>query len=348
MGNNSMSVGLIVVLATMFANNSSGEEPKFDLPVMGGFAVSADNSTLVVALTAKTELLFIDTLTSKEAKRLKVEFQPAQMAWGDKVLFVAQKGAGLVHVLDVNTGKELGTGKLATPIKNLIVVKGVCFASTGNREMGVIDATGTTTQLTEKGAFIAADPKGEFLYACIEGKATTDINKYKLDGVKLTKTDISSFFRRLRASLIKVQAIGISADGKQFGVVAQSGWADLDKKRHFSAPFYSTEDMKSQLGEMETGQFPCGMAVHPVLPLMFACSGKEGTVYNAKSYAPGQKFTAPLETKGDEMPSVLAFVGKGQKLAWGVSGPDAGVLKLYDLQLTAEQKAEVTKAFSGK
>jgi hypothetical protein len=44
----------------------------------------------------------------------------------------------------------------------------------------------------------------------------------------------------------------------------------------------------------------------------------------------------------------LAFVGKGQKLAWGTSNGDAGVLKLYDLQLTKDQQAEATKAFSAK
>jgi hypothetical protein len=106
--------------------------------------------------------------------------------------------------------------------------------------------------------------------------------------------------------------------------------------------------MKSQLGEMETGAYPCGMAVHPVLPLMFACNGKQGAVFSAKSYAAGQKFTAPRETAGAAAPSVLAFVGRGQKLAWGVSNADSGVLKLYALELTKEQQAELSKAYPGK
>src|SRR5262249_17253721 len=214
---------------------------------------------------------------------------------------------------------------------NLAVVKGTCFASTSNREVYAINAKGASTKTSAQGTFIAADPKGDFVYTCIDGKATTDITNYKVDGANLTNT--GAFFRSLRASLINVQAIGISADGKQFGVVAGGGWADLERKRHYSVPLYSTDDMKSQLGEMETGAYPCGMAAHPVLPLMFACNGNQGAVFSTKSYAGSQKFTAPQETRGAAAPNVLAFVGRGQKLAWGTSSGDAGVLKLYDLEL---------------
>jgi hypothetical protein len=106
--------------------------------------------------------------------------------------------------------------------------------------------------------------------------------------------------------------------------------------------------MKSQLGEMETGAYPCAMTTHPVLPLMFACNGKQGAIYNAKSFVAGQKFNAPREAPGAAAASVLAFVGKGKKLAWGASSGDAGVLKIYELELTKEQQEEVTKAFSAK
>src|SRR4051794_40634777 len=98
-----MSAGLVAVLATVFVNTSHGEAT-FDLPAMGGFAVSPDNSTLVVSLTAKTELVYYDTVAGKEKKRVSVEFQPTQMVWGDKVLFVAQKASGLVHILDAKSG----------------------------------------------------------------------------------------------------------------------------------------------------------------------------------------------------------------------------------------------------
>jgi DNA-binding beta-propeller fold protein YncE len=340
---NWIKAGLVAVLATVFVNTAPGEEVKFDLPAMGGFAVSPDNSTLAVSLPEKTELVFIDTLTGKETKRVTVEFQPTQMAWSDKVLFVAQKSSGNVHVLDVITGKELGMGSAGQAVRNLAVAKGVCFASTVNREMASIDAKGKATKISAQGVFIAADPKGEFVYAGIEGKATTDVTKYAVNGADLKTTGL--FFRSLRASLVNVTGVGVSADGKQFGVIAGSGWADTQKGRHYSVPLYNTEDMKSQLGELETGAYPAGMAVHPVLPLMFACNGKQGAVFSAKSYAAGQKFATPRETQGAAPQSVLAFVGKGRKLAWGTSGTDSGVLKLYDLELTDAQKADLTKAF---
>ncbi len=339
-------VGFVALVAAVFAGGSAAQEATFSLPGMGGFAVSPDNTTLVVSLTSKAELVFYDTLAGKESKRVTVEFQPTQMAWSGKVLFVAQKASGIVHVLDAGSGKELGAGNAGGPVRNLAVAKGVCFASTSNREVTAIDAKGTSARTAAQGTFLAADLKGAFVYTVIDGKATTDVTKYAVNGTKLVPTGMT--FRSLRASLINVQGVGVSGDGKQFGVVAGGGWADLERKRHYSVPLYSTADMKSQLGEVETGAFPCGMAVHPVLPLMFACNGKEGAVYNAKSYVAGQKFIAPQQAVGAAAPSVLAFVGQGQKLAWGNSKGDAGMLKIYDLELTKDQQAELTKAFSAK
>src|SRR5262245_48530701 len=107
MRTNCMKAGLVALVATVFVNGGRGEEAKFDLPAMGGFAVSPDNSTLVVSLTAKTELAFFDTLAGKETKRVTVEFQPTQMVWSDKVIFAAQKASGQVHLLDAESGKEL-------------------------------------------------------------------------------------------------------------------------------------------------------------------------------------------------------------------------------------------------
>ncbi len=328
-----MRVGWVAVVATVFVGGSPGQEATFKLPAMGGFAVSPDGATLVVSLTAKTELVYFDTVAGKETKRVAVEFQPTQMAWGDKVLFVAQKASGVVHVLDTNTGKELATGNASGPVSNLIVVKGLCFASTPTRQVTAIDAQGTSTKTDAQGTFLAADPKGAFLCTVIDGKATTDITKYTINGTKLVRGET---FRSLRASLINVKGVQITADGKAFGVVAGGGWADMDRKKHYSIPLYSTADMKSQLGELETGPYPSGFAVHPDLPLLFACTGKEGSVFNAKSYVPVEKFAAPLANAGAAPPSVLAFVANGRKLAYGTSSGTNGVLTFYDLKLPSK------------
>ena len=324
----------VFLAALALANGSRGEDTKFDLPAMGGFAVSADGGTLVVSLTAKTELVYIDTAAGKETKRVSLDFQPTELVWGDKVLFAAQKGSGVVHVLDADTGKELASGKAESPVRNLVVIKGICFASCTNRQVFAIDAKGTATKTDAQGTFVAADPKGEFVYSLVEGKATTDVYKYAVSGAKLTKE--KEFFRSLSASLINVKGLQVAADGKSFGVVAGGGWADQDRKRHYGIPLYDTQDMKSQLGELETGAYPSGFVVHPDEPFMFACTGKEGSLFKAKGYTSVQKFAAPKEAAGANPPSVLAFVAKGKKLAWGSNAGDTGVLKIYDVKLPAK------------
>jgi hypothetical protein len=343
-----MSAALAALAAAVFLNSSFGEEARFDLPAMGGFAVSPDGSMLVVSLTAKTELVFFDTTADKELKRVKVEFQPTQLAWGDKVLFAAQKSSGRVHVLDAETGKEQAAGNAGGPVRNLAMVKNVCFASTDSRQVFAIDAKGRSTKTDAGGSFIAADPRGAFVCTVIDGRARTDVMKYTVDGTRVRH--VGTLQGKVGASLPNVQAVRVSADGKQVGVVAGGGWADVDRKRHYSVPLYSTEDMATQLGELETGAYPSGFAIHPVLPLMFACTGKEGSVFDAKSYAAGQKIPSPRESAGALAPAVLAFVGKGRKLAWGTSDPraDSGVLKFYELELTKDQQAELEKASSGK
>jgi hypothetical protein len=325
------AVGWFALVAmVLLAGRGRGEDVKFDLPAMGGAAVSPDGETLVVSLTAKSELVYIDTAGGKEGKRVALEFQPTVVGRGDKVLFVGQKGSGVVHVLDAETGKEVATGKTESPVRNLVVVKGVCFTSSTNRQVFAIDAKGTVTKPAAEGSFIAAAPKGDFVYTCVDGRATTDVYKYAVSGTKLTRDPAA--FRSLRASLINVQGLGVSGDGQAFGVVAGGGWSDQDRKRHYGVPLYSTEDMKSQLGELETGAFPCGFLAHPDEPLLFACNGKEGQLFKAKGYASVQKFAAPKEELAAVPTAVLVFVAKGKKLAWGNNSGDAGVLKLYDVK----------------
>jgi WD40 repeat protein len=139
-------VGLVALVLTVFVSSSNGQEATFTLPGMGGYAVSPDNSTLVVSVTSKAELVYYDTLASKETKRVTVDFQPTQMVWSDKVLFVARKSSGVVHIVDANSGKELATGNASGPVRNLTVAKGICYASTSNREVYSIDSKGKSTK----------------------------------------------------------------------------------------------------------------------------------------------------------------------------------------------------------
>src|SRR6516162_2993981 len=68
---NKLGVGWLALAAVLvLADRSRGEDIKLDLPAMGGAAVSPDGATLVVSLTGKAELVYIDTVTGKEGKRV--------------------------------------------------------------------------------------------------------------------------------------------------------------------------------------------------------------------------------------------------------------------------------------
>ncbi len=168
--------------------------------------------------------------------------------------------------------------------------------------------------------------------------------KYLVDGMKLQLT--GTLQGKTGGSLQNVQGVQISSDGKLVGVIAGGGWADVDRKRHYGVPLYSTADMQSQVGDLETGAYPSGCTFHPDLPLVFACTGKHGYIFSAKSFAPGQKIDSPR----DGAATVLTFVSKGRKLAWGSSDARAntGVLKFFELDLTQDQEALLKKAYSGK
>ncbi len=153
-------IGLGLCIGVLFTNAGQGQEAKFDLPSMGGFAVSPDNLTLVVSLTAKTELVYFDTQAGKESKRVTVDFQPTQLAWHEKTLYAAQKSSAQVHILDAQSGKELATGNAGGPVRNLVAAKGICFASNDSRQVYAIDAKGRSAKTEAGGSFIAADPKG--------------------------------------------------------------------------------------------------------------------------------------------------------------------------------------------
>jgi hypothetical protein len=330
-------------VALVLVNNGRAED-QFEFAALGGSTVSPDNTTLVVALTTKAELVYIDTVAGKETKRIKVEFQPTEIAWGDKVIFAAQKGSGQVHILDADTGKELAVAKAGSSVRNLVTVKGVCFASTDNREVHAIDSKGASTKADAQGTFIAADPRGAFVCTVIDGKARTDLMKYTVDGTKLKH--VATLQGKTGASLINVRAVRVGYEGKLAGVVAGGGWADVDRKRHYGVPMYDADDMKTQLGDLETGPYPSACTFHPALPLVFASTDKAGAIYNAKGLLPGQKVTAP----GNGTLNVAAFVGQGQKLALGSSdaGKDKGVLKLIKLELTKEQEDDLKKTFPSK
>ena len=69
--------------------------------------VTPDLVHLVVSQPDSAELVFFDTVTEREARRIEVEFAPGALAFKDNSLFVAGKGSSIVYELDFKTAKVL-------------------------------------------------------------------------------------------------------------------------------------------------------------------------------------------------------------------------------------------------
>jgi hypothetical protein len=207
---------------------------EFELAGVGGFAMSPDNTTLVVGLNQKTELVYIDTVAGKELKRVAVEFAPGVMAWQDKLLFVSQKTGGVVHVLDADTGKETGTAAVGSTVRNLTChpKQGPAFATNINGELWMFDARGKAKQIQGGKAHVAAiDPtEGKALYIAQELRVRTDLVKFTVTdtGVRLDST-------MQNACGTNLYAIFVTGDGKQVGVSAGAGYDESgSRKRHYA------------------------------------------------------------------------------------------------------------------
>src|SRR5437867_4247626 len=76
----------------------AGADMSFKQDGIADAVMSADNKTLIVSVPEKAELVYYDTLTEKEVKRVEVEFQPSALARQGDLLFAARKGAATIFV----------------------------------------------------------------------------------------------------------------------------------------------------------------------------------------------------------------------------------------------------------
>ena len=66
---------------------------------------------MIVSIPSRAELIYFDTVADKEIKHVSLDFKPAAMALRGKNLFVAQKGASLLHVPCVGENTIIGLDK---------------------------------------------------------------------------------------------------------------------------------------------------------------------------------------------------------------------------------------------
>jgi DNA-binding beta-propeller fold protein YncE len=320
--------GSVLLAAALLAGTGStaaAADGRFELAGVGGFVMTPDNVTLIVSETSKTRLVYFDTVAGKETKKVSVDFQPTRLAISGNTLFVAQKGGGVVHILDADSGKEVKNAKTGGPVKDIAALssKPIAFATNSNREVYRIDSKGAATKLQGvQGDFVTVDPAGAFICTTVLGRVRADLFKYTIDGKDLKQSD------DLQRPAVNPKGVLISPDGQQVAVLAGGGYDEAgSRRRHYAVPIYSTSELKTMLGEMETGPFPSAIAYHPTQPLAAAVKGDGGSLFDTKSFAAKKKLQAP---KAGE-PTVLAFGGNGKKLIYGTTNGDVTILAFQDL-----------------
>jgi hypothetical protein len=340
------------------------------LPSLGGMVMTANDKTLVVSVPTTGQLLYFDALTAKESKKMEVDFQPGALAVQGNRLFVATKGAPIIHVLDADTGKEQKQIKLpGLPIDQLAChpVKGLLYAINDDMDVFSIDPASSKATLTKAvGQKIVVDPSdGNNVYTSIFKPARNRLLVQEMPGrtlkVQLIKGKASNILLKFKAdgADLKFAAgnpnagsggswFGVSRDGKR---VAMSGpYRVPGKGLTFNIAVFDTADMSSILGQLPMSSFPRAICFHPYLDLVATVEETSGiSVFNAKSFVKKESFKLPRLTV---LPYTLTFGGQGAKLisaspVLGTGGREKTLaLQFHSLSLSEQQKDELRKVFS--
>jgi hypothetical protein len=356
-------------LALLFGMGSVAlGDATFPLKGVGGATMTPDNKTLVVSVPHQAALIFYDTLADKETKRLEVDFQPTHLAAQNGKLFAAVKGSAAVRVLDAATGKELQSVKL--PGEPLIALgchpsKGLLYAVNSNNEVFAIDPDkGTSAKTGAKGQLLVVDPvDGKWVYTGIQkpiqeklvfeegpgGKVLISLAQANLRAVML-KYAVSDRDLKLVAAnenaAINGKDMAVSGDGKRIAMAGGGGWRGVnDPKTSYSVAAFETSDMVSQLGLVETGPYPSGVAFHPVLNYGAAFNRTEVTLFSSKSFVKRDA----LKPAGRASYATMMFGGQGTKLIFlpslNARAETDCTLEFKSLTLTDEDREALKKAY---
>jgi predicted Zn finger-like uncharacterized protein len=110
------------------------------LPSIAGWVMLSDGVTLIVALPDEAKLAYIDTLASKELKRVALPFKPDRLAVQGKHLCASVQGTGTVHILDRDSGADRKELTVQGTIVDMAChpAKGVLHVATFNPASGMI------------------------------------------------------------------------------------------------------------------------------------------------------------------------------------------------------------------
>ena len=294
-------------------------------------------------------------------------------------LFVAQKGASLLHVLDVDSGKESKEVRVpGEPLEQVACSpqKGPIFVSNTHKEVYAISPEkGVAVKTTAMGHFLAVSPDGKSLYtgtqepirdqvvirrngagARVSVQKTgrhASIMKYAVQSGSTTAAAANG-----NASINGVMMC-LSPDGKRIALPGGGGWESLsEKRRSYSIPIWDSKDLETMLGQVDLGIYPRNIAFHPVLNLVAADkNGDTVLIYNGKSLAEVKSFKLKVRP-GSFTPFLLTFGGKGSKVIYASSAsasapPKPGAnfdenptqLHFLPLELSADDRAALDKAY---
>ncbi len=365
----------VLGLACLLSSAGTALAQQFPLPSVGGMVMTADNKTLVVTVPSAGQLVYFDTLTAKELKKVEVEFQPAAIALQGKKLFVATKGAPAIHVLDLESGKELQEIKFpGEPVENLSChpVKGRVYATNANLDVFSIDPqSGKVVKTQAKGEQVLVDPSdGQIVYTSIFSPSKSQMIIQEMPGkvfkVQILPGNVQSVLMKFRAQGADLKFVGgnpnagsggawfsVSRDGKR---VSMSGpyRGPNQKGLTFNIAVWDTSDLTTILGQLQMDSFPRAVCYHPQLDLVAALadSGPQAgiRIFNAKSLVMKESLKLPRGTTFP--PYTLVFGGQGTKLIGampllgrGGSGKTV-VLEFYDLSLNDQQRDVLKKGFA--
>lgn len=361
---------IAAALASAIQAQESGlDHTMYRMGIPGGFAVTSDMVGLVVSQPDSVELVYFNTLTEKEVKRVEMDFKPGALAIKEKTLFAAGKGSSVVYQLDLNSTKVQKEFEIPGDAVARIAVhpsKPLLFASTASFQIFAVDtASGKVTKTAATGDQLAISPEGDFLVAAMqppldEGKLVTTetpdgkirflwddwgaraiIAKYKIAGSEL----------RLESSQNNAAVNGyvmhLTPDGKRVMMTGGGGWrppAGGGTGGGYVTAIFSTGNLQSMLGQALAAD---AIIFHPVLNLAATNQGgRDIVVINGKSFKERQKIAIAPGAGGGT--TLFAFVGKGTKVAlFNGANPAANRegLHFFDLELTDEERAQLTKVY---
>jgi hypothetical protein len=330
--------------------------------VPAGWVTAADGKTLILSNSDRAELVFVDTEAEKESKRVTLEFKPAALTVQNKKLIAVAKGSAIVHVLDTETGKELGEIQAGSdPIVSLAChpTKGKVYAASARYDIIGIDiASNRAVPTSAKGLFLAVDPvKADCVYAGIQGQIRdTVVGQVNPNGsVRVQRASSGEHARLYKYSIEgdRLKQVGqnenaatngymmsVSADGRQIAVVGGGGYRPKDGKTGgYVIAVFDTKDVSTVLGQIEFSGMghPRNVAFHPLLNLGVAENGSENLVaFNGKSLAEVQAL--PVTNAIGGLPNVLTFGAGGRKVVYFSDDHTAKGLRFFELTLNDDQK----------